>query len=121
MNGIILGIDTSCYTTSVAAFNLDGKLLFEKRKILDVPTGKRGLAQSEMVFQHIKVLPLLLEDLFKEIQGSIRAIGVSAWPRRQEGSYMPVFCVGEGIARSLSAAHKVPLFLFSHQEGHLWA
>ena len=121
MNGVILGIDTSCYTTSVAAFSLNGELIFEKRKLLEVPIGKRGLAQSEMVFQHIKALPLLLESLFEEIECSVRAIGVSAWPRRQEGSYMPVFCVGEGIARILSAAHKVPLFLFSHQEGHLWA
>ena len=70
MNGVILGIDTSCYTTSVAAFSLNGELIFEKRKLLEVPIGKRGLAQSEMVFQHIKALPLLLESLFEEIECS---------------------------------------------------
>jgi len=121
MKELILGIDTSCYTTSLAVMSADGEVLGENRKLLEVPAGKRGLSQSEMVFQHIKALPMLFEKTFSEVEGQVKAIGASGYPRRQEGSYMPVFLAGTNNARSLAAALKVPLFLFSHQEGHIWA
>ena len=121
MKEIILGIDTSCYTTSVALMDEDGTPIWEQRKILEVPSGKRGLSQSEMIFQHTEALPRLIEEAFSKNDIRIGAIGVSSLPRRQEGSYMPAFLSGTGYARSLAAALKVPLFLFSHQEGHIWA
>lgn len=61
-----LGIDTSCYTTSVALINQQGKLVSEARKILDVKEGRCGLQQSEMVFQHTRNLPKLLEEAFAD-------------------------------------------------------
>lgn len=121
MKKLALGIDTSCYTTSVAIMDEDFKIIFEERKLLDIPFGKKGLAQSEMIFQHTKVLPILLENAFNSIEGSVDMIGVSAFPRRQQESYMPVFLSGFGYAKSLAAALRMPLFLFSHQEGHIWA
>ncbi|MBQ5884422.1 MAG: peptidase M22, partial [Clostridia bacterium] len=39
----------------------------------------------------------------------------------EKGSYMPCFLVGESVATSLSSALKVPLFKFSHQQGHIAA
>ena len=59
---VYLGIDTSCYTTSVAVLDEAGKLVGEARKILDVKPGRCGLQQSEMVFQHTRNLPNLMEE-----------------------------------------------------------
>ena len=42
---IFLGIDTSCYTTSVAAVDENGNLAAEARKLLSVADGERGLRQ----------------------------------------------------------------------------
>lgn len=113
-----LGIDTSCYTTSVAA--VCGSVAADERILLKVKEGERGLRQSEGVFQHIKNLPLITEQIVG-IFPNIKAIGVSAAPRREEGSYMPVFLVGRSFAKTLSHALGVPLIETSHQEGHIAA
>lgn len=60
--GLVLGIDTSAYTTSVALLTMDGQLVSDRRIVLDVPAGRRGLRQSEAVFQHVNNLPELLES-----------------------------------------------------------
>ena len=54
MNGeaVVLGFDTSCYTTSVAAVDLAGRPVASCRRLLPVPSGERGLRQSEAVFIH---------------------------------------------------------------------
>ena len=114
-----LGIDTSCYTTSVAAALAEGTPV-QYRKLLEVPLGKRGLQQSEGVFQHLQQLPGLLAPVFSAY-GAPLGIAVSSRPRPVEGSYMPVFTVGERFAEVLSASHGVPLMRTSHQEGHIMA
>ncbi len=118
---MILGIDTSNYTTSVALCDAQGKLIGEKRKILDVRPGERGLRQSEAVFQHVKNLPVLVKALCKEypLSEKLKAVGVSVQPRPEASSYMPVFRVGQGAAEILAQTHDVPLFSFSHQENHI--
>lgn len=118
-----LGIDTSCYTTSVAIIDQEGNLVADVRKPLVVKTGNRGLAQSEMVFQHTRNLPELLEQACKSFKGSIKfkVIAVSAYPRSLPDSYMPAFLVGAGFARGLSAVNKIALRKVSHQEGHIFA
>ncbi len=119
---MILGIDTSCYTTSIAALCQDGRPLADKRRLLEVPYGKRGLAQSESFFQHIHQLPVLLADIGLDHDlRTVKAIGVSARPRPVNGSYMPVFMAGQKLAESLSAVLSCPCFAFSHQEGHMMA
>lgn len=117
---IFLGIDTSNYTTSVCA--IDGDSIISRRKILDVRKGERGLRQSDGVFQHMKNLPELYKSLCVEINPSeICAVGVSTRPRSIEGSYMPVFLAGEGYARVVADTLNVPLYEFSHQDGHIMA
>lgn len=117
-----VGIDTSCYTTSVAIIDEAGDRIADNRRILSVKEGKRGLAQSEMVFQHMRNLPELWEGALGSIGGiRIAGIGVSTMPRRAEGSYMPAFLAGHGYARVLSAAIDVPIYGISHQEGHIYA
>ena len=88
---VFLGIDTSCYTTSVAVLNEAGELVGEARKILDVKPGRCGLQQSEMVFQHTRNLPNLMESVLAGKDYEIVAIGVSGYPRPIENSYMPAF------------------------------
>lgn len=112
------GFDTSNYTTSAALF--DGRRIIQKKKLLQVKSGEKGLRQSDAVFQHTVNMPGLLSDF--ELSGvSLKAIGVSCRPRNFEGSYMPCFLVGEGIAAAVSEFMQVPLFRTSHQVGHILA
>lgn len=112
------GFDTSNYTTSAALF--DGRRIIQKKKLLQVKSGEKGLRQSDSVFQHTVNMPGLLSDF--ELSGvSLKAIGVSCRPRNFEGSYMPCFLVGEGIAAAVSEFMQVPLFRTSHQVGHILA
>ena len=114
---ITLGIDTSNYTTSVSLF--DGADYKMHRKILDVKEGMRGIRQSDGVFIHNRELPDMLETILNNVK--IDAVGVSTKPRNNEGSYMPVFTVGHGYARAISAALGVKCYEFSHQDGHIMA
>ncbi|MGL5207455.1 MAG: O-sialoglycoprotein endopeptidase, partial [Acidaminococcaceae bacterium] len=118
---VYLGIDTSCYTTSVAVLDRQGNLVDEARRVLKVKPGKRGLAQSEMVFQHTRNLPELIEKTFCRHDMKIIGIGVSKQPRPIENSYMPAFLSGYGMARSLAAILDAELVSISHQENHLEA
>jgi N6-L-threonylcarbamoyladenine synthase len=120
----VLGLDTSCYTTSVAIMNTEGVLLADERKLLTVKKGERGLRQSEMVFAHTKNLPELFEKVCRNIQtekGVLKRVGVSTCPRNISDSYMPVFEVGQAFARSVAAVHDTPVSYLSHQEGHILA
>lgn len=46
MSKIVIGLDTSCYTTSAAAVTVDGEVIASCRKLLPVSPGERGLRQS---------------------------------------------------------------------------
>ena len=119
MGPVFLGIDTSNYRTSVAAVDEKGGIIAQKAVLLDVAPGERGLRQSDAFFKHSGRLPEFLQDLFSAIDSSsIAAIGVSERPRRVEGSYMPCFMAGVNAAEILGTALNVPVYGFSHQEGH---
>ena len=116
---IYIGIDTSNYTTSVAAM---GDNIHSLRKLLYVKQGERGIRQSDGVFQHMKLLPKLYDELVKIIDlNDVGAVGVSVKPRNVEGSYMPVFLAGYGYAQVIADTLNVPLIEFSHQDGHIMA
>ena len=116
----VLGLDTSNYTTSAAIF--DGQSGENLGRLLDVSPGELGLRQSDALFQHVKRLPCLLEQLAEEGRlENIRAVGASTRPRAVEGSYMPCFLAGEGQGRGIAAALGVPFYAHSHQQGHLAA
>ncbi len=116
--GFVLGIDTSNYTTSVSAF--DGKNMIYRKKLLPVKDGEKGIRQSDAVFHHTVQFPELFSDLCSKINCSdISAVGVSVKPSNQEGSYMPCFLTGIALAKSISSILKIPLYEFSHQDGHI--
>lgn len=110
-----IGFDTSNYTTSVALF--DGKSVVNKKKLLTVKQGERGLRQSDAVFQHTVNMPELLNEL--KFEEKIDAVGVSTRPRNIDKSYMPCFLVGVNNAVSFSKSLSVDLYKTSHQVGHI--
>lgn len=116
-----LGIDTSAYTTSIAVVDNNFNIIWDKRIPLTVKKGDRGLRQSEALFLHIQNLPLLFQELAKNIDVNYKALAVSSTPRPVINSYMPVFKAGESVAISISSMLKIPLQLVSHQEGHIMA
>ena len=117
---ITIGFDTSNYTTSIAYF--DGHDGLNCSQLLPVRPGQLGLRQSDALFAHIKSLPELSGRLFSRIpQAPIAAVGVSTRPRAVEGSYMPCFLAGISQAKLLSSAMQIPVFEFSHQQGHVAA
>jgi len=117
-----LGIDTSNYTTSLAFCDESGNIVANLKRPLPVNEGERGLRQSDAVFLHTKNIP----ELFEEARAYFNvyrpvAIGVSAYPRTVEGSYMPCFLAGKASAYALGAAIGIPVSEFSHQNGHIMA
>ena len=118
--GFYLGIDTSNYTTSVALFDSLTKKVIQKKKLLPVKEGEKGIRQSDAVFHHTQQIRELLLELLSDC-GEITAVSVSTRPRSAEGSYMPCFTVGQTAAAAVSSALGVPLYEVSHQEGHIVA
>ena len=122
---IFLGIDTSCYTTSAACVCVNGnstEIVCDERTLLKVAAGERGLRQSDAVFQHVRNLAEILPKIFKQIdRKDVAGIGVSVCPSGREGSYMPVFLAGKSHALSVSTALGVPVYEFTHQQGHIRA
>jgi len=121
-NRIFIGIDTSNYTTSVAVASDEGEIIANLKIPLEVTDGERGLRQSDAVFAHVKNLPRISDELRQYTVGkSVAAVGCSSAPRDALGSYMPCFLSGQSAASMMAASADVPLYLFSHQAGHIAA
>ncbi|MGL4914264.1 MAG: O-sialoglycoprotein endopeptidase [Romboutsia sp.] len=121
-DNIIIGIDTSCYTTSIAAISLGKKVLLNKKIMLEVKKDSKGLRQSEAVFQHVKNLGEMNKELKATLKDyNIIGICVSTKPRPIEESYMPVFTVGQNFAKLISAMLNCDLYETTHQENHIEA
>lgn len=121
-DNIVIGIDTSCYTTSIAAISLNKEIILNEKIMLKVDKNAKGLRQSEMVFQHVSNIGKISEfinDKFKDY--NIVGICASKTPRPVKESYMPVFTVGLNTAKLLSATHNCPIFETTHQENHIEA
>lgn len=118
---VFLGIDTSNYTTSLSLYDTASNRVEMEKRLLPVKSGQCGLRQSDAVFLHVKQLGELAETLFARTGLTPQGIGYSAFPRRVDGSYMPCFLVGEMAAQLLASAFSLPVYSFSHQEGHIAA
>lgn len=119
LDHLILGIDTSNYTTSAAVINTDSMTVRQSKKLLPVKSGEKGIRQSDAVFHHTKQLPEVLSDVCCNI--SLSGIGVSVKPRLVEGSYMPCFLVGESAADMIGSVNGIIPDKTSHQIGHILA
>ncbi len=121
MPAVFIGIDTSCYTTSLAVCSIAGDILLHKRVMLPVGKNEKGLRQSDAVFLHIKnIQEMMLENKLGRL-GRIRAVAASAAPRPQQGSYMPVFQVSKSIGASIASAADALFFESTHQHAHIHA
>ncbi len=119
---VVIGIDTSNYTTSLAIMCIDGGLVANLKRPLAVKGGEHGLRQSDAVFAHIKNIPDIMRDAERLLEGrKPLAVGVSTRPRNQNGSYMPCFLSGVSAATAISSMLGIPLYEFSHQCGHIMA
>lgn len=122
MNKVFLGIDTSNYTTSCAICSFDGKIIENYKILLPVKQGENGLRQSDAVFAHVKNFQEIAKFIReKHAEYEIIAVGYSAYPRDIEGSYMPCFLVGQAVSDMISALYNLPVYRFSHQNGHIRA
>ena len=122
MKRCFVGFDTSNYTTSVAVYDGDGRIVANRKAPLPVKAGERGLRQSDAVFEHVRNLPMLMSS-FSDVLGEYTpvAVGVSVRPRDAEDSYMPCFLSGKSVAYAFAAASSLPVFELSHQSGHIMA
>lgn len=121
MNAQYIGIDTSCYTTSAACAE-NGSIVSDRRTMLRVASGERGLRQSDGVFQHVRNLAEIMPALMADAERTrIKAVAVSTRPRPERDSYMPVFLAGKTAAITLANALDVRLIELSHQQGHVRA
>ena len=118
---IVLGIDTSNYTTSAALYDSSTGELYQKRRLLKVKSGELGLRQADAVFQHTVALPEIIADLYTETNLKPDVIAVSVRPDETENSYMPCFMTGKCVADSMGKVFSVPVKYFSHQAGHIAA
>lgn len=120
MSERFLGIDTSNYTTSAALVE-PGMVLENRKKLLPVKPGEKGLRQSDAVFHHVRQLPEVLSPILEVLTEPPKAIGVSLYPTTEKDSYMPCFLVGKNTAQLLGKAWNIPVEGFSHQQGHIAA
>lgn len=119
-DNIVIGIDTSCYTTSIAAISLNKEIIFNEKIMLNVDTNSKGLRQSEAVFKHVSNIGQISENIAEKLRDyNIVGVCASEKPRPVKGSYMPVFTVGLNIGKLLSSTHNCPFFKTSHQENHI--
>ncbi len=115
---VFLGIDTSNYTTSAAAVDAGGNILANRRRLLEVKQGEKGLRQSDALFQHWKALPDMLMPILSEFRDRIVCVCSSVRPRPVEGSYMPVFTAGANTGRITAEALGAQFLETSHQQMH---
>ena len=119
-NSAAFAVDTSAYTTSIAVVS-GGRVALDRRMMLAVPQGSRGLRQSEAVFAHVKNLRALFSEMHDGATPQISAVAFSEKPCPAEQSYMPVFCVGASHAAAFAASLGIKPYALTHQHGHLYA
>jgi len=117
----ILALDTSNYKTSAALYAPDSGAWKSCGKLLDVPQGTLGLRQSDALFQHVKRLPDIIAEATAQDDGVVRCVAYADRPRDLPDSYMPCFLAGGCAAQSIASANHIPVYTFSHQQGHLAA
>ena len=121
----ILGIETSCDETAVALFERDvsdrkGRILAEKiASQIETHARFGGVVPEVASREHLKALPLMVEEVMKEADcdwSDIDHIAVTSGP-----GLMGALLVGVSYARALGAVNGIPVMPVHHMEGHLLA
>ena len=104
---------------SLAVVDGDNNIIIDQRQVLEVKQGEKGLQQSEGLFQHLKNLPFCLL-VTGGVGGTGGSYGGDAYPAMWKKLYAGI-CCGLSQAQALSSYTSTPLYLLSHQEGHIMA
>ncbi|MBN8443308.1 MAG: tRNA (adenosine(37)-N6)-threonylcarbamoyltransferase complex transferase subunit TsaD [Thauera sp.] len=116
----VLGIETSCDETGVAIYDTEaaGRLLGHcLHSQVELHAGYGGVVPELASRDHIRRLPLLLEQLFAETAltvADLDAIAYTAGP-----GLAGALLVGASVAESLGMARGIPVLPVHHLEGHL--
>lgn len=78
-------------------------------------------AKATRFSHHVRQLPERIKRLREQYEGSLQAVAASDRPRQTQGSYMPCFLAGWGLAEELAEVLRIPLYRFTHQQGHVAA
>lgn len=121
----ILAIESSCDETAVAIYQGDihtrqGHLISESiASQIDVHARFGGVVPEVASREHLRVLPMLVDDVMADAElewGSIDAVAVTSGP-----GLMGALLVGSSYARGLALANNIPVLPIHHMEGHLLA
>jgi N6-L-threonylcarbamoyladenine synthase len=119
---IVLGIESSCDETGLAILEIDaagvstirGEVLSSQVSLHE----KYGGVVPELASrEHMRNLPVLCEELFRETGislGDIDGIGVTCGP-----GLKGCLLMGVTFAQGLGLSHSIPVFPVNHIEGHI--
>lgn len=124
-SGGVLAFDTSNYTTSAAIADLSGEILADCPQPAEGQRRRERAAPVARLFQHVENLPGLVRRAVSESgirRENICAVAVSERPRpvgRLLYAGFPRRC--KRCGKAIAAALRVPVYRYSHQEGHIAA
>ena len=121
MNGVILGIESSCDDSAVALFDLTNfKLIAHEKITQEDDHAKYGGVVPELAARlHTAALPHLIEILSQKYSlnfADVRAVCVS-----NEPGLSVSLIGGVSMAKSLSLALNVPIIGVNHLIGHIYS
>lgn len=110
-----LGIETSCDETAVAILDRDGRVevsLLSSQIAAHAPFG--GVVPELASREHLKALPILVEQAVEAASGPIELVSVTAGP-----GLVGALLVGVRFAAAFAWGSTLPLVAVDHLEGHL--
>lgn len=114
----VLGIETSCDETAIAVLK-DGKEILANFVSSQIKIHEKfgGVVPEIAARQHLKILPILLREVFKRVEPSeLDLIAVTYGP-----GLIGALLVGLSLAKGLSMSLEIPLIGVNHIEAHVFS
>ena len=120
MEGLVLGIESSCDETSVALVQGGRKVLANETVSQAIRHGRYGGVVPEVASRlHLESLPGLIQEVLRQSQAGfddLTGVAVTSSP-----GLIGALLVGLSTAKALSFKLKIPLATIHHIEAHLFA
>ncbi len=119
LDGLILGIETSCDESALALFTAAGGISEEWiSSQIDLHSEYGGVVPDLASREHLTNLPLLLEELGRTLTGDspVKAIAVTQGP-----GLAGCLAMGLASAKALALAWDCPLYGVNHLRAHLFS
>lgn len=114
----ILAVESSCDETGIAIYNpAKGTLANQVFSQIDMHRAYGGVVPELAARDHLKRLPILLQQALHEAALSLKDIGVIAYTAGP--GLLGALMTGAGYARSLAYGLNIPALAIHHMEGHL--